>query len=107
MKKNEKIHALRMALLKAIEAAKKFSTIDDRGTSNFDTPVIKLSGWRESEIREAFLLTGVFPDVEKDGTVQILRACLGQGFRRTAMAEAFRDSLRESGYTAYVNYQID
>ena len=107
MKTKEQILALRVALLKAIAEAEKFSQVDDGGTSNFDTPVIRLEDWQESEIREAFLLTGLYPDVEKDGIVAILRACLGQGFRRTAMAKAFRDSLRASGYTSYVHYKMD
>ena len=107
MKTKEQILALRVALLKAVAEAEQHSQDDDGGTSNFDTPVINLKGWKELEIREAFLLTGLYPDIEKNGIVNILRACLGQGFRRTAMAEAFRDSLKASGYTAYVNYIID
>ena len=107
MKEHEKITALRVALLQAIEEAGKVRLIDDGGTSNFDTPVIILEGWEGSEIRQAFLLTGLTPYIEKNGVVEILKACLGQGFRRTAMAEAFRGSLKNSGYTSYVHYQID
>ena len=107
MKEREKITALRVALLQAIEEAGKVRHIDDGGTSNFDTPVIILEGWTRSEIRQAFLLTELTPYIEKNGVVEILKACLGQGFRRTAMAEAFRDSLKNSGYTSYVHYQID
>lgn len=107
MKEHEKVTALRVALLQAIEEAGKVRLVDDGGTSNFDTPVIILEGWTGSEIRQAFLLTELTPYIEKNGVVEILKACIGQGFRRTAMAEAFRDSLKASGYTSYVHYQID
>ena len=107
MKEHEKITALRTALFKAIEEAGNFRLIDDGGTSNFDTPVIILKGWTDSDIRQAFHLTGLTPYIEKNGVIIILKACLGQGFRRTAMAEAFRDSLKNSGYDSYVLYQID
>lgn len=107
MKTQEQIHALRVALLKAVANAEQFSQVEDGGTSNFDTPIVKLEEWKESEIRRAFLLTGLYPDIEKNGEVHVLRVCLGQGYRRTAMAEAFRDSLRASGYTSYVKYQIN
>ena len=107
MKTKEQIEALRVALLKAVAEAEQHSQDDDGGTSNFDTPVINLKGWKKLEILEAFIPTGLYPNIEKNGIVNILRACLGQGFRRTAMAEAFRDSLRASSYTAYVEYRMD
>ena len=108
MKTKERIEALRVALLKAIAEAKQFNQVDDGGTSNFDNPVINLEGWKDSEVREAFLLTGLRVYKEKNEFYTILGVCTnGQGFRRTAMAEAFRDSLRTSGYTAYVEYRMD
>lgn len=108
MKTKEKIEALRVALLKAVAEAEQHNQDDDGGTSNFDNPIINLYGWKDTEVREAFLLTGLRPYKEKDSFYTILGVCTnGQGFRRTAMAEAFRDSLRASGYTAYVDYRID
>lgn len=104
--KNEKILALRCALLIAVSQAEKLKDTDDGGTSNMDTPIIFLPGWSWSAINEAFQLTGLIPS-RQGSTVYILRACDGQGFRRTAMAESFRDSLKASGYSAAVNYRID
>lgn len=103
---NERILALRCALLIAIYEAEKFKNTDDGGTSNFDTPFVILKGWSNKNIKKAFELTGLIPDTNKEITY-ILGACEGQGFRRTAMAEAFRDSLKEDGYNAGVYYQID
>ena len=107
MKTKEQILALRVALLKAVANAEQFSQVEDGGTSNFDTPIVKLEEWKESEIRRAFLLTGLYPDIEKNGEVHILRACLGQGYRRTETAKAFRDSMKDSGYNTYVEYRMD
>lgn len=108
MKTKEQILALRVALLKAIAEAEQFNQVDDGGTSNFDNPVIKLDGWKHTEVIEAFLLTGLNPYKEQAGYYSILNFCTnGQGYRRTAIAEAFRDSLKASGYTAYVDYRID
>ena len=104
--KNKKILALRVALLIAISEAEKAKNTEDGGTSNMDTPTIYLPDWRESVIEEAFQLTGLVPS-RHGSTIFILRACEGQGYRRTAMAEAFCNSLRASGYTAGVDYRID
>ena len=40
-------------------------------------------------------------------TIHVLGAVEGQGFRRTAMAEAFSDELTKLGYVSYVYYQMD
>ena len=104
--KTEKILALRVALLIAVSEAEKMKHTDDDGTSNMDTPTISLPRWSESAINEAFQLTGLVPN-RHGSTIFILRACEGQGYRRTAMAEAFCESLRASGYTAGVDYRMD
>lgn len=104
--KNEKILALRCALLIAVSEADKAKDTNDGGTCNVDTPILFLPGWTWAQITEAFQLTGLVPS-RRGSTVYILRACDGQGFRRTAMAEAFRDSLKASGYNAAVDYQMD
>lgn len=105
--KNKKILALRCALLIAVSEAEKAKDTEDGGTSNFDNPVIVLKSWKRQDIEEAFKLTGLRPYFESNGVVEILNSVEGQGFRRTAMAEAFRDSLRASGYISYVRYQMD
>lgn len=106
--KAERILALRCALLIAYSEAQKYKEVEDGGTCNFDTPTLMLtSEWKEVDVNEAFKLTGLQPyKVDKD-YYHILGACEGQGFRRTAMAQAFRDSLKKQGYTSYVHYQMD
>ena len=102
----DKILALRVALLIAVSEAKKAKDTEDGGTCNMDTPTVFLPNWRKSDIAQAFILTGLVPDFKKS-CVYILRACEGQGYRRTAMAEAFCDSLKASGYNAAVDYRMD
>ena len=104
--KNNKILALRVALLMAVSAAEKVKDTEDGGTSNMDTPTIYLQKWSAGAISEAFQLTGLVPS-RHGNTVFILRACEGQGYRRTAMAKAFCESLKASGYTAGVDYRMD
>ena len=107
-KKTNQIHALRIALLIARHASEQKKDIDDGGTCNLDTPVLVLSNWSNEDIKKAFDFTGLIPHIYDHGkTVHIGGAVDGCGFRRTAMAEAFRDSLKESGYQAYVYYKID
>ena len=103
MKKREEIEALRAALIKAKDEAQRFADIEDGGTCNMDTPVMFLHKWKNAEIEEAFRNTGLRLYAEKNGRILVFDACAGQGYRNTAMAEAFRDSLRASGYTAYVD----
>lgn len=107
MKTSNKILALRVALLMAVSEAEKAKATEDGETSNMDTPTIHLERWKLSDIEEAFKLTGLVPDTRRNGCTFILRACEGQGFRRTAMAEAFCRSLRASGYDAGVDYRMD
>ena len=102
----KKIIALRVALLIAVSEAEKVKGTEDGGTCNMDTPTVYLPGWNESAINEAFGLTGLVPS-RHGNTVFILRACEGQGYRRTAMAEAFCNSLKASGYSASVDYRMD
>ena len=104
--KNEKILALRVSLLIALSYAQKKKNVDDGGTSNIDTPVLFLPFWNMSDIEEAFKLTGLVPS-KHGNAIFILRACEGQGFRRTAMAEAFSNSMKEQGYMSGVDYRMD
>ena len=105
-KKTNQIHALRIALLIARHASEQKKDIDDGGTCNLDMPVLVLPDWKKEDIKKAFDFTGLTPDISGKN-IYICGAVNGCGFRRTAMAEAFRDSLKESGYQAYVYYKID
>ena len=105
-KKENEILALRLALILAKQAAEKLKDTDDGGTCNLDQPVLILPQWRNVDINEAFQNTGLWSHIEGN-YVYICGAVNGCGFRRTAMAKAFRDNLQQSGYQAYVRYVID
>jgi hypothetical protein len=100
------ILALRIALISAKKASHDVSNTDDGGTCNLDMPILILPKWNKEDIELAFSGTGLWSCIEK-GLVYICGATEGCGFRRTAMAEAMRDSLKEMGYNAYVHYKID
>ena len=100
------ILALRIALILAKKASKDVSNTDDGGTCNLDLPFLILPKWNQEDIEQAFRGTGLWPCIEKD-LVYVCGTTAGCGFRRTAMAEATRDSLKKSGYDAYVYYKID
>ena len=106
--KAEKILALRCALLIAYSEALKQKDIEDGGTCNFDTPTLILpSEWNKANINEAFKLTGFQAYKVRENVYHVLGAVEGQGYRRTAMAETFRDTLIKLGYNSGVYYQMD
>ena len=106
--KEAKILALRCALLIAYSEAQLKKDVEDGGTCNFDTPTLTLtSEWKSSDVEKAFNLTGLKPYKVANNVYHVLGAVEGQGFRRTAMAEAFRDMLNGLGYTSSVHYQMD
>ena len=106
--KADKIDLLKISLLRAKLEAKKYINVDDGGSSNWDTPVLQLgSEWTDEILSRAFELTGLRPYRINKSTIHVLGAVEGQGIRRTAMAEAFRDCMRSLGYEAYVYYQTD
>ena len=105
-KKENEILALRLALILAKQEAEKFKKTDDNGTCNLDIPVLTLTQWHSLDIHEAFKGTGLWAQIEGN-CIFIYGAIDGYGSKRTSMAEAVRDSLKQSGYTAYVHYRID
>ena len=112
MATKEQIFKLTTALTTAHEKALLDAMIiEDGGTCNFDSPQIILSGWTPDEVREAVGGAELRCDIQKCGSdkliVDLFGCAIGQGDRRTAMAETVRDSLRRFGYEAYVRYQID
>ncbi len=106
MKLSKEVFEFRVALLQAKYEAEKVKDIEDGGTSNMDTPTVYLYHWSEKVLQEAFEGTGLIPS-KHGNIVFVLGACEGQGFRRTAMAEAFSRSLRHSGYDSAVDYRVD
>ena len=103
-----KIRSLKYALELAKAEALKLQNVEDGGTCNFDTPMIVLtSDWKDSDVHKVFRATGLRPYKVEKNVYHVLGAVEGQGFRRTAMAEAFKDCLRNLGYSSYVYYQMD
>ena len=103
-----KILALKSALLIAKIEADKLKDTDDGGTCNFDIPTLKLpSEWTNWMLDVAFQHTGLSYERVSKETIHIIGAVEGQGFRRTAMAEAFSEALTKQGYVSYVYYQMD
>ena len=99
---------LKSALLIAKIEAEKLKDTDDGGTCNFDTHTLKLpSEWTNWMLDVAFQRTGLSYERVSKETIHILGAVEGQGFRRTAMAEAFSEALTKQGYVSYVYYQMD
>ena len=108
MNEPKKILALRCALLIAKHESEKLKNLYDGGTCNFDTPYIVLKRWKDKEVFQAFKLTGMQPRKDCNGVFEIIDYDnFSQGLRRTAMAEAIRDSLQAQGYIAGVRYLID
>ena len=99
---------LKSALMIAKIEAEKLKDIDDGGTCNFDSPTLSLpSEWTKMMLDVAFMNTGMnYTKIGKE-TILISGFLEGQGFRRTAMAEAFSEALNKLGYVSRVYYQMD
>lgn len=101
------------ALEKAKKAALERATHSDGGTCNFDSPVLDYRGSsiRKKQAVESIKAAGLscFDWKPFGGTNMLVinGAFYGQAARRTAMAEAFRDSLKQSGFATMMYYQMD
>ena len=99
--KKEEYAKLTEALERAEQEALKYADYDDGGTCNFDSPMVVLEGTSETKLEA--LYGEHYPKCYVIGS----RLMRGQGYRRTKMAEAFSQSLNESGFTSYVRYVMD
>lgn len=103
----KEIDALEMAILKAENEAQKYANTEDGGTSNFDTPMIKVKA-TEKQLAQMEWRCYKVGKRTPDGTwFEVWINLSGQGNRRTRMAEAAAKSLQQSGYNASVSYQMD
>lgn len=106
--------ALTEALIKAKEAAKAAGTLVlDGGTCNFDNPVMTFDRKERAKAEKAIADAGLrsfewgFARDKKRVALIISGMTLGQGEQRTAMAEAFKDSMKAQGYDCGMYYQMD
>lgn len=93
-------------------AEKAARSVDDQGTSNFDTPFLRLSDWDTERVLSAIESAGFHGRFESGGMlgerIMIYGATdFGQGNKRTKAAEAFRDEMRRRGYESSVYYAMD
>jgi hypothetical protein len=105
-----KYEQLTNALLKAVEAAKRYANTEDGGTCNFDSPAISYRGMKKSLVEKAIEAAGLRSYEWKlfgEKMLVICGGCYGQGNCRTRMAEAMTGSLKASGYAAMTYYQMD
>ena len=109
---NTQILELTNSLVKAKEYAECQSDVEDEGTCNFDHPQIlfDVNTCDAVGIHRAFEAADIECYIQRSGkfiVAEVLGCMHGQANKRTTMAEAFRDSLKNDGYEAYVYYQID
>lgn len=108
-----KIEHLVKALKKADLAAKEAEPNDDGGSANIDSVVIFLKGWRVKAIERVIELSGIRMDINPmtswmwRGGRFVWISSNGQGYKRTKMAEAAVESLKDDGYDARCYYQMD
>lgn len=93
--------ALTEALIKAKEAAEAAgANIEDGGTCNFDNPAMQFDRKERAEAEKAIADAGLrsyeweFAGNKKQVALIIGGMTVGQGERRTTMAEAFKDSMK-------------
>lgn len=101
---------LAAAIKKANEAAQIHATEDDGGTCNFDSCYIPAPGIRGTQVREIEAVSGVPLSLMSSGYCGRrieLGGTLGQGNRRTKMAEEQRRSLEADGIKAGMFYMMD
>ncbi len=106
-----KIEKLAAALAAAKNASQALRNSGDGGTCNFDTAVffLRQNGLTEKVIKEASALSGVTVDVRRWMKLKcaFVEIGEGQGSRRTTMAEAACEALKDSGVEATMYYHMD
>lgn len=95
------------------QAQEEYSEFEDWGTCNFDSPVICLPSAHAGTVEAAAALAGEncfrWQKKRKEPMYDcfVFSGPLGQGIRRTKMAERIAELLKERGYDTMVYYQID
>lgn len=110
---NEKYEALKKALERAKIIAEQSATADDGGTCNFDSPTLdyRAMGMSKQKAIETIKSVGLSCYDWTCGRMVfglvIVGMTKGQGYCRTAMAEAFCKSLQADGIKSSMYYQMD
>lgn len=98
---------LERAICNAEKAAREYANIDDGGTCNFDTPIIKIDKANKKRLAEMdWRVVPVDGKIWK-GWYFVFIDLHGQGARRTKMAEVAAESLKNEGFDAAVFYEMD
>lgn len=105
-----KYEALTKAMIRAKKAAQAYANVEDGGTCNFDSPC--LLGWhgmKKSLVIQAIKDAGLSSWEWRFCGLHLVigGGTMGQGNRRTLMAEAMAKSLEKDGYNAGMYYQAD
>lgn len=100
---------LRGDLIVAMEAGKRAEAEagPDRGTCNFDSPVVVLRGFQNKRVLKVMEDSGIYAFKVGTSTYEMSPHTQCQGIPRTKNAEAIRDKLKELGYESYVRYMMD
>lgn len=99
---------LEAAICRAEQAARKYENIADDGTCNFDSPIIMLpKGTSKKKLAEFDRKVEKLDYGFWKGWYEIHIPLSGQAYRRTKMAEAAAESLKNDGYDAAVYYMMD
>ena len=105
--KQTELEKLALAITKANAYAAAYSEVEDGGSCNLDTPVIKIKGLTEEQAKQLPANLGKVSSGVWKGWWFVFGNLQGQAMRRTAMAEAICKSLEEDGYEASVYYMLD
>lgn len=111
VKVSDKVLRLVTSLKSANAAALLYQNAEDSGTCNLDSPVIRLAHWKESEVKQVSLLSGI--DISRQlsgywrGYRFVSTAMHGQAGLRTKMAETAKMHLAADGFDVAMYYQMD
>lgn len=104
----KEFEALEIALMNAEKEAQKFAGIADGGTCNFDSLAIKVKATpRQMRMLDWDSYKWGKRDKEGGTWYVICLNYMGQGSRRTRMAEEACRYMESQGYKATVYYQMD
>jgi hypothetical protein len=109
----DKIERLAESLIKANEAARQaYKGIQDVGSVNYDSPVIKLTRWSDMAVKEVIERSGVnigdrLNSSFWSGYRFVGINIMGQASLRSAMARAAYESLKNDGYDVMLYEKTD